>query len=255
MEKKNVRVMAIGAHPDDVEFMCSGTLKLLKERGYEIHICVISNGDLGSSVMGPEEIMKVRRQEAMKAASLLEAEFYPLEERDFQIEFDDKTKKKVTEIIRKVDPIIVFTHQHEDYVVDHEVTSRLVRLGCFAASIPNYFTGSDQKQKIILDVPHLYYWSPLEGRNIYGDFVEKRIHIDITKTIDFKVEMLSCHKSQSEWMAELGMEKYISGMKKTAKKYGEVSGFNYAEGFTQHVATGYPEENILKDILGDVMKE
>lgn len=253
MVKRNSTIMAIGAHPDDVEFMCAGTLKLLKDRGYDIHICVLSNGDLGSSVKKPKEIMKIRRQEALDAAALLEAKFYPLEELDFQIEFDDKTKRKVTDIIRKVEPLLVFTHPHEDYVVDHEVTSRLVRLGCFAAPIPNYVTSSSFTA--ISQPPYLYYWNPLEGKNIYGDFVEQRIYIDISKTIDFKAEMLSCHRSQSEWMAELGMEKYIAGMRNTAKKYGEASGFGYAEGFIQHVGTGLPEQNILKDILSDVIKE
>lgn len=255
MKKKNNNILAIGAHPDDVEFMCAGTLKLLKDRDYDIHISVVSNGDLGSSTKKQQEIIKIRRQEALNAAALLEAKFYPLEELDFQIEFNDKTKRKVTEIIRNVDPLIVFTHPHEDYVVDHEVTSRLVRLGCFAAPIPNYITNSGSSKPRIFHAPCLYYWSPLEGKNIYGDFVEQRIYVDISNSIDFKSEMLACHKSQSEWMAELGMEKYIAGMKNTAKKYGEASGFNYAEGFIQHLGTGHSEHNILKDILRDVIKD
>jgi len=138
MGNGNNRILAVGAHPDDVEFMCSGTLKLLKDKDYKIFIGVITNGDCGSMYESQESITKIRRKEAINAAKLLDADFYPLGELDLNIEFDNRTKMKVTEYIRMVDPFIVFTHPHEDYMVDHEMTSRLVRTGCFAASIPNY---------------------------------------------------------------------------------------------------------------------
>jgi LmbE family N-acetylglucosaminyl deacetylase len=255
MQVINNHVLAVGAHPDDVEFMCAGTLKLLKEKGYAIHIAVVANGDLGSNVEGPEAITKIRRKEALDAASLLKAKFYPLGERDLRIEFDEKTKMKVTECIRMVNPLIVFTHPHEDYVVDHEITSKLVQLGCFAASIPNYLTYSDMPHDRTSNIPYLYYWSPLEGKNIYGDFIEQRIYVNITNEIELKSKMLACHKSQRDWMRELGMDKYIDSMKNTAKKYGNVSGFNFAEGFMQHSGSAYPQGNILKEILSDFIKE
>jgi LmbE family N-acetylglucosaminyl deacetylase len=241
----------VGAHPDDAEFMCTGTLKLLKDKGFKIHMCIVASGDLGSSAENQENIIKIRRQEALNAASLLEAKLYPLGELDLRIALDERTKMMVTEIIRTVNPLIVFTHAHEDYVMDHEITSRVTRHGCFSSSIPNYFTQSVFPQPRTSHAPYLYYWSPLEGRNIYGDFVEQRLYVNIAKVIDFKADMLGCHKSQRDWMSELGMDKYIAGMKDTAERYGEVSGFDYAEGFTQHVGTGFPRENVLKEILGD----
>jgi len=250
----NKKILAVGAHPDDVEFMCVGTLKLLKDKGHKIHICIISGGDVGSAVEKQADIIRIRRQESINAASLLEAEVYPLGELDLEIEYDDRTKRKLTEIVRTVDPFIVFTHAHEDYVMDHEIASRLVRHGCFSAPIPNYFTEAVLPQPVTSQAPYLYYWSPLEGRNIYGDFVEQRIYVDISKTIDFKAEMLACHKSQRDWMSELGMDKYIEGMRNTAKLYGKASGFGCAEGYIQHVGTGHPKENVLSNILGGLLK-
>lgn len=255
MTTGNKKILAFGAHPDDVEFMCAGTLKLLKDKGYEIHIAILSGGDVGSAVETQAEIIRTRRQESIDAASLLDAAIYPLGELDLQIEFDDRTKRKVTEIVRAVDPFIVFTHAHEDYVMDHEIASRLVRHGCFSASIPNYFTEAVFPQPVISQAPYLYYWSPLEGRNIYGDFVSQRIYVDITTTIEFKAQMLACHKSQRDWMSELGMDRYIDGMRNTAKLYGEASGFGHAEGYIQHVGTGHPKENVLSNILGSYLKE
>ena len=256
MKERNKRILAVEAHPDDVEFMCSGIIALLKNEGYEISICCIANGDCGSMIETAERIQMIRREEAISSAKLLDADFYPLGEPDLRIHFNDQTRMKVTECIRKVDPFIMFTHPHEDYMADHEITSRLVRDACFAAAIPNYFTYSVTPQPRISIIPYLYYWSPFEGKNIYGDFVDQRVYIDISNVIDMKEKMLACHKSQRDWLLERhGIDKYVEWMKSTAKKYGEVSGFGYAEGYTQHLGNPYPQDNILKDILGDRLKE
>lgn len=256
MKDKSKRVLAVGAHPDDVEFMCSGTLKLLKDRGYSISLGVIANGDCGSMVEDAENITKIRRGEALDAASLLEADFYPLGELDLRIELKDSTKNKVTELVRTADPLIVFTHPHQDYMIDHEITSVLVKSGCFTAPIPNYFTGSLMPAPRIAHIPYLYYCSPTDGRNIYGDFVEQRIYVDVSSVIQFKEDMLLRHKSQRDWlMKQHGWDSYIETMKETAKRYGKICKFDYAEGFTQHRGNAYPEKNVLKEILGELVKE
>ena len=256
MEIKNNRIFAIGAHPDDVEFMCSGTLKLLKEKGFDIYIGIVSNGDCGSMVTGLDETTLIRKAEAEDAAGLLGATLYRMGESDLRIFFDDKTKMKVTEYIRLVDPLIVFTHPHHDYMEDHEVTSRLVRHGCFAAPVPNYFTYVDNPAPRIELIPYLYYFAPIDGMDIYGKFVQQSIYVDITSVVSFKAEMLSKHKSQRDWlMKQHGMDMYIESMKNTAKLYGKEAGFDFAEGFIQHRGNAFPKENILKEILGNLVVE
>ena len=256
MGKKNRRVAAIGAHPDDVEFMCSGTLKLLRDAGFEIHIGVLANGDCGSMGEGQEEITKIRRQEAMNAAALLDADFFPMGEQDLRIEFDERTRMLVTEYIRMVNPLVVFTHPHEDYMNDHEYVSKLVRHACFAAPIPNYQTYSVSPQSRTEQIPYLYYWGPLVGRDIYGEFADQKIYVNIDSTIDFKKGMLACHKTQRDWLMERhNMDQYTETMRETAVEYGKRFGFNHAEGFKQHLGNAYPQDNILKEILGDLVKE
>jgi LmbE family N-acetylglucosaminyl deacetylase len=254
--RENRRVAAVGAHPDDVEFMCSGTLKLLQNSGLEIHIGVLANGDCGSMIEPPEAITHIRRQEALNAAELLNARFHPLGERDLRIGYDEPTRMKVTEFIRLVDPLIVFTHPHEDYMNDHEYTSRLVRHACFAAPIPNYHTNAVTPQPRTDGIPYLYYWGPLVGRDIYGEFVEQKMYVNIDDTIDFKKEMLACHKSQRDWLMERhNMDQYTETMRETAVEYGRRCGFGHAEGFRQHLGNAYPQDNILKELLGGKVKE
>ncbi len=256
MAKENRRIAAVGAHPDDIEFMCSGTLKLLKEAGFEIHIGVVANGDCGSMVESQEEITKTRRQETLNAAALLEAEFYPMGEQDLRIEFDERSRMLVTEYIRMVNPLIVFTHPHEDYMNDHEYVSKLVRHACFAAPIPNYQTLTAMPQPRTDHIPHLYYWGPLVGTDIYGEFTAQKIYVHIDSTIDFKKEMLACHKSQRDWLMERhNMDQYTETMRETAAQYGKQCGFTHAEGFKQHLGNAYPQDNILKEILGNLVKE
>jgi hypothetical protein len=133
--------------------------------------------------------------------------------------------------------------------------SRLVRAACFYASVPNYFTHALAPKARTSRIPALCYWSPFEGKNIYGDFVDQRVCVDVSGVIDFKAEMLACHRSQRDWlMKQHGMDKYIETMKETAKRYGERSGFDFAEGFTQHLGNAYPQENVLREMLGERVK-
>jgi LmbE family N-acetylglucosaminyl deacetylase len=255
MKNGNRRVLAVGAHPDDVEFMCAGVLKLLKDRGWEPFIGVVANGDCGTALETRERITMIRREEAREAARLLGAEMIPLGEHDLRIDFDDRTRMKLTELVRQVDPFVVFTHAHEDYMSDHEVVSRLVRAACFYASVPNYFTNALSPKPHTPGIPALYYWSPIEGKNIYGDFVEQRVYVDVSGVIDFKARALACHRSQRDWlMKQHSMDKYVETMKQTARRYGTKCGFEHAEGYTQHLGNAYPQENVLKEALGDLVR-
>ena len=70
------RVLAVGAHPDDIEFVMSGTLFLLKDRGYEVHYLNVANGSCGSATLDARAIARIRRKEAMAAARFLGAIYH-----------------------------------------------------------------------------------------------------------------------------------------------------------------------------------
>ena len=144
------RVLAIHAHPDDIEFQCAGTLALLKERGHHITMATMTPGDCGSDELAPDAISDVRRKEAQAAADLIGAELHCLEFRDLSIVFDNESRRRVTEFIRRQRPDIVMTAPPVDYMADHEVTSRLVRDACFNASFQT--TGLDSGIRLL---PHV----------------------------------------------------------------------------------------------------
>src|SRR3954466_12433220 len=99
-----VRVLALHAHPDDVEFQCAGTLALLRDRGCHVTIATMTPGDCGSAEHDAESIATIRRGEARKAAPLIGADYPCLEFRDLAIFDDDPSRRRVVEFLRRARP-------------------------------------------------------------------------------------------------------------------------------------------------------
>lgn len=247
------RALAWMAHPDDVEFTTAGTLALLRQRGWEIHIATMTPGDCGSEQLGPEEISKIRRVEAAHAAAILEGTAHCLECRDGAIAYDRETTDKAVALVRKVQPQLVFAASPNDYLIDHEVASAIVRNAVFFAGVPNWKTGELAPFR---PVPHLYYADPMEGKDLFGKPVAPSIVVDITSVIETKSQMLSCHASQRDWLLKQhGMDEYIHAMLALGEMRGRLIGSRYAEGFRQHLGHGYPQQNLLATELGGVVHE
>ncbi|MGH9524527.1 MAG: PIG-L deacetylase family protein, partial [Terriglobales bacterium] len=193
-------VLAFGAHPDDVEISCAGTLKLLQEAGYKIHAATMSLGDCGSKEMPPDEVRRVRRGEAEDACRILGATYHYAGSSDFCIFNDDAHNRRATALVREIAPQIVFTHAPADYILDHDNTSVLVRNACFLAPAPNYDVSQYGSAPAIAAIPHLYYWDVMEGVDIFGKPVEPELYVDISAEIDLKSKMLGAHRSQREWL-------------------------------------------------------
>ena len=252
MNFENKTVLSFLCHPDDTEFMAAGTLALLKDAGWNIVIATMTPGDCGSKEYDREKISEIRRAESASAAALLDAEYYCNELEDVFVMYDKPSLLKTIEIIRKVKPAIVFTSSPQDYFIDHENTSSLVRTACFACGIPNVETPGVKPYDF---VPYLYYADPLGGCDIYGEQIKSTIHVDISTKIDIKEKMLCCHESQRNWLlAHHGIDEYIISMKRDAESKGKEVGVRYAEGFRQHLGHAYPDNNILKTELEKFVK-
>src|SRR5438445_174039 len=130
--------IAIAAHPDDIEFLMSGTLMLLKQEGYKIHYWNLANGCCGSSKYDSETIARIRREEAAAAAKAIGATFHESICNDLEIFYDRPTLAKVASVIREVAPEIVLTHSPVDYMEDHTNACRLAVTGAFARGMPTF---------------------------------------------------------------------------------------------------------------------
>lgn len=254
------RVLAVGAHPDDVEFMCAGLLSLLKNAGFDVHIATMSSGDCGSMDKDPETLRSIRRGEAEDVCHALGASYHPLDFRDFSIYNDDVSNRRVAALLRKIDPSIVITHSPQDYLSDHETTSTLVRNACFSAAAPNYKTPQWTATVRVSSVPFLFYAHPMEGIDIFGDPVAPHFYVNVTSVFALKERMLSCHKSQRDWLrAQHGMDEYVEHMRVWSRELGRqtsaISGeaIEYAEAYRQHRGHAYPRDAVLADVLKELV--
>ncbi|MFA9478054.1 PIG-L deacetylase family protein [Phycisphaerales bacterium AB-hyl4] len=244
------RVLAFHCHPDDVEFQVSGTLALLEQAGWEIHIATMAGGEVGSVVLGGEAIRAVRLKEAAAAADLLGGHYHYAGGHDLCIQYDSWHLRQAVRIMREVDPQIVFAPPPTDYLVDHEETSRLVRTAAFIASVPNYDCG--EPSIATAGIPHLYYCHAAGLSDIYGRPLPMQMAVDISAVIDIKREMLACHASQRSWLQYVnGMDDYLQQMEVDAQVQGQAVGVVFAESFMQHLGRGHPTDNLLHAILGD----
>src|SRR5437868_8512545 len=135
-------VLSVLAHPDDAEFLCAGALtRLAREHGWRVHVASMTPGDCGSTQRPADEIAAVRRAEGARAAARIGATYHCVEERDLLIFYAERPLERVTQLLREVRPRVVLTHSPADYMLDHEMTSTLVRAAAFGAPAPNFCAG------------------------------------------------------------------------------------------------------------------
>jgi LmbE family N-acetylglucosaminyl deacetylase len=246
----NKTVLGIYAHPDDAEFLCAGTLRHLYKMGWNIHIATMAPGDKGTAEHSREEISVIRTAEAAKAVEMLDGTYHCLWFEDVYIMYDRPSINAAAALIRQVKPALVFTHSPDCYMIDHEITAKVAQTACFAAGMKNLET----TEPVYGHVPHLYYSDAMENKNLLGETLHMRIKVDISPHIRFKEDMLACHASQRNWlMKHHKMDEYILAMKRSAAFRGEEIGVKYAEGFNQHLGHGFPQHDLLKEILGDLV--
>ena len=247
-----LRVLALFAHPDDAEFLCAGTLILLADRGAVVHLATVTAGDCGSTILSAREISRLRLKEAQRAAGVLGAQFTCLKEKDLLVFYDRPRLCKVMELVRRLDPSLVFTHSPSDYMLDHETTSRLCQTACFGAMAPNFRTGVRNPAKPLRTIPHLYYTQPIGSTDILGGEIIPSLCVNIGAALERKERMLACHESQQAWLkSQQGVSGPSDTMRKMAAWTGALVDFQWAEGFRQHLGQGFPQNDLLSTLLGE----
>jgi len=246
-----IRVLALHAHPDDIEFQCAGTLALLGAAGCHLTLATMTPGDCGSVEHDAETIAAIRRAEAKAAADLIGADYVCLEFQDLAIFNDDESRRRITEFLRRARPDLILTAPPVDYLCDHEMTNLLVRDACFTAPIPNYVTRQWEPAPALPRIPHLYYVDALEGSDRDGKPLPVGFHVDVSNVFEIKRQMLACHASQRDWLLrQHGIDEYLDSQAKWGAHRGAEIGVAQAEGFRQYLGHAYPHDNLLLRLLG-----
>ncbi len=247
MNTFNSTVLAIHAHPDDTESFCAGTLALLKEKGFKIVLATMTPGGMGGTVVNEEGTARIRREEARKAAEVLGAEYYCLEQRDGYVFDTTEARIRVTSLIRKVQAGIVCTHLPFDYHSDHRATCSIVEAATMLAVLKNVPT--DEPPLAV--TPLLYHTEPFGYTDTLGRPVpDPSFFIDITSVFETKIRMLSFHESQKELMHTMfGIEDFFEDMRENDEKIGKIAGTAYAEAFWQHLGAGFYRDPLIQEVL------
>jgi LmbE family N-acetylglucosaminyl deacetylase len=251
VDPSGLHILALHAHPDDIEFQCAGTLLRLRKLGCRITVATMTPGDCGSAEHAPLDISRIRREEARKAAVILGADCHCLEFRDLSIVFENDARRRVTEFLRRIAPDVILTAPPVDYMHDHEITSALVRDACFNASVPNYRTCQWDAAPPARRIPWLYFVDPVEGTDHFGNRQPVDFIVDVSSEFATKLEALSCHASQREWLRrQHGMDEYTESCRRWGQARGREAGVAFGEGFRQYKGHPHPTTNLLGELLG-----
>jgi LmbE family N-acetylglucosaminyl deacetylase len=217
-----VNVLAIGAHPDDIELFCGGTLAKYSQAGHAVHVAVVCNGVAGRGNRGADQIVPVRRQESTSAADVIGAAISHLGYPDHAIPVDDDIKIAIAEVIRKSNPLVVISHAPEDCYLDHERVSLLVEECIYLAPSREIETDSPP----LTAWPMLYYMDTVSGLGF-----EPAEFVDITDVFDLKRHMIECHASQLDLWGSDPTGGALEMMEIAGRFRGIQCGVRYAEGF------------------------
>lgn len=245
-------VLAIAAHPDDIEFVMAGTLLRLKACGWDLHYFNLADGCRGSMTMDRPTCAATRLEEARRAADILGATFFPPICPDMEVLYSIPLLAKVAAVVRQAKPTIVLTHAPVDYMEDHENACRLAVSAAFAHGMPNF--ESDPPADVYLEPVTVYHAQPHGNRTPMGEVVRPDWIVDTTDVMDTKVAALEAHACQKEWLDQSqGMDSYVQTMRDLTGEVGKMSGkFQYAEGWRRRQHWGFcgPNDDPLASAIG-----
>jgi LmbE family N-acetylglucosaminyl deacetylase len=238
MPNANV-AFAIAAHPDDIELMMAGTLLLLGEAGFEVHVMNIADGSCGSAIDPTDVIIAKRLAEAREAARVMGAIHHDPIAHDLEIFYTRELLAKLAAVIRDVAPTILLVQSPQDYMEDHMIACRLAVSAAFTRGMPNFPT--DPPRPAVDNEVTVYHALPWGLHGPLREVIVADQYVNIESVLARKRAALACHKSQKEWLdASQGLDSYLTTMEDMSAEVGRQSGcFSYAEGWRRHLHLGF----------------
>ena len=224
-----MRVLAVGAHPDDLEILCSGTLARFAQAGHYVAMAHACRGDKGHGEIPYAELSGIRDREAQAAAGVVGAEALALGFSDCELYPDNAAARPFVDLIRRTRPDLIITHHPDDYHSDHRAVSKLVVDASFSAGLTYYVT----ELPAVEVTPSVYFMDTLAGI----DFAPEE-YVDITDTIELKLAAMRSHVSQVTWIRDHHASDIEDLIRTVAHFRGLQCGVAYAEGFQRLRAWG-----------------
>lgn len=222
-----VDVLAIGAHPDDVEFGCGGTLLKLISEGKKVVIIDLTQGELGTR--GTAE---TRAEEANNAAKLLGLTAREnLKMKDGFLNNSEEYQMLIVQMMRKYQPDIVFCNAWEDRHPDHAKGAKLASDACFLSGLRRIETEYNGEKQNSWRPKHIFHY--IQWKNIEPEFV-----VDISDFMEQKIEVCKAYKTQlfdansKDPITHTASKNFFDSLTYRAQDLGRLSGVEYAEGFT-----------------------
>ncbi len=220
-------ILAIGAHPDDVELGCGATIAKEISLGKKIGILDLTRGELGTR--GSAEIRKEEAAHAAKILGVVVRENLKLADGFF--ENNKENQLKIIRIIRKFKPDVILCNAIEDRHIDHAKGSKLVSDACFLSGLIKIETSLDGKKQDVWKPKQVYHY--IQWKNLVPHFV-----VDVTGFIETKLKAVKAYKSQffdpnsKEPSSPISSKNFIDSINYRAQDLGRLIGTEHGEGFT-----------------------
>jgi bacillithiol biosynthesis deacetylase BshB1 len=236
-----VDILAFGAHPDDVELGCAGTLAKEISLGRKVGIIDLTEGELGT-----RGSVEIRYKESAKASEILGISFREnLKMRDGFFKNDEEHQIQVIKMIRKYRPKIVLCNAVDDRHIDHGKGAKLVSDACFLSGLKRIETVLDDEKQETWRPNVVYHY--IQWKDLKPDFV-----VDITGFLDKKVQAIMAYDSQfynpntNDSVTPIATKNFLESIKYRSQDLGRLIGTDYAEGFT---VERYVAVNSLEDLI------
>jgi len=219
-------ILAIGAHPDDVELSCAGTIAKEISRGKKVGILDLTRGELGTR--GTAEI---RDQEAAAAAEVLGVEVREnLEFSDAFFTNNASHQMEIIKVIRKYQPEIVLCNAVDDRHIDHGKAAKLISDACFLSGLRKIETIMNGDSQNAWRPKHVFHY--IQWKNLKPDFV-----VDITGFLDKKIDSVKAYRSQfysedsKEPETPISSSNFLDSITYRAQDMGRLINTEHAEGY------------------------
>ncbi len=216
-----VDVLAIFAHPDDLELTVGGTMLKLKKLGYATGALDVTKGE-----MGTRGTVEGREKEAEEAAKILKLDVREnLELADGHVFVDDASREKMVRVLRRLKPKLILTHQLDDPHPDHDHIAHLVRESARLASMKNYDPESGDEKIAVPRVAH----------NIFSRHAQISFVVDISEFVEEKMAAIRAHSSQfydpnsNEPETRLTDKRFLAELENRSRYFGSIIGAQAGE--------------------------